>query len=374
MTAPSPDKDAGTSRLQRLGVAFGVVFATLFIGAAVFVLSGTYNIAAGRDHLSVTTWLLEVVRDRSIAVRTTSIDTPDLDDPDLIELGARHYRAACTFCHGTPGTAKNPVVAQMLPAPPDLSLSSRRYTPEELYWIIENGLKYTGMPAWPVENRGDEVWATVAFIMDLNKNGSGTYRAAAAETSSAPAGGEQTAALAPLGTCITCHGDGSRPPVSDLVPSLNGQPRDYLARALHEYRQVLRPSGIMAVAAQDLSGDEINALADYYAALPPVQPPRSPVDGNAARGRELVLSGFPEGDVPACASCHAGRAASSSPRLEGLSATYLTGQLNLWKNSERVDTEHGAIMAPIARRLTPEQIRDVSTYYQDQRPGGESGQ
>jgi cytochrome c553 len=31
-------------------------------------------------------------------------------------------------------------------------------------------------------------------------------------------------------------------------------------------------------------------------------------------------------------------------------------------------------MAPIAKRLTPEQIRDVSSYYQDQRTGGESGQ
>ncbi|GGE49436.1 cytochrome c [Agaricicola taiwanensis] len=352
------------SRLQRLGVSLAIVVGVLVIAGGVFVLSGTYNIAAGRDHLSVTTWLLEVVRDRSIAARTSNIKAPPLDDPDLIELGARHYRDACSFCHGTPGTPKNPVVAQMLPAPPDLTLSPERYTPEELYWIIENGLKYTGMPAWSAEHRGDEVWSAVAFIMDLHRNGPARYAAIAAEVPPASMEGEEGGDLAPLAECVTCHGDGKRPPVSDLVPSLNGQSRSYLARALDEYRGLVRPSGVMAVAADGLSDAQVEALASYYAGLPDVRGSMSPVEGDAAKGREIALSGFRDGNVPACAACHAGAGRAANASLEGLSASYITGQLNLWRNGERADSGHGAIMMPIAKRLTEQQIKDVAAYYQ----------
>ena len=52
----------------------------------------------------------------------------------------------------------------MLPVPPDLGAAVPTWQPNELFWIVKNGLKYTGMPGWAAQGRDDEVWAVVAFL------------------------------------------------------------------------------------------------------------------------------------------------------------------------------------------------------------------
>ena len=54
----------------------------------------------------------------------------------------------------------------LYPTPPDLALAARRYTAAELFWIIKNGIKMTGMPAWS-DHSDEEIWATVAFLQKL---------------------------------------------------------------------------------------------------------------------------------------------------------------------------------------------------------------
>ena len=48
------------------------------------------------------------------------------------------------------------------------------WSDEELFWIVKNGFKYTGMPAWPAQGRDDEVWAQVAFCA-LSRHTAATY-------------------------------------------------------------------------------------------------------------------------------------------------------------------------------------------------------
>jgi mono/diheme cytochrome c family protein len=54
----------------------------------------------------------------------------------------------------------------LYPKPPDLAVTSKRYTGAELFWIVKHGIKMTGMPAW-ADHSDDELWATVAFIEKL---------------------------------------------------------------------------------------------------------------------------------------------------------------------------------------------------------------
>ena len=61
----------------------------------------------------------------------------------------------------------HPTAREMLPPPPDLSKAAPQWKERELFWIVKNGLKYTGMPAWPSRQRDDEVWAVVAFLRRL---------------------------------------------------------------------------------------------------------------------------------------------------------------------------------------------------------------
>ncbi|PLU74439.1 cytochrome C, partial [Sinorhizobium medicae] len=139
----------------------------LIVVGAVFVLSGVYNVAASKDHLRITTWILTLIRERSIATRSFKIEVPALDDESKIRLGASHYEGGCVPCHNRPGEEINPIVSGMLPPPPNLLEIGKHRPPEKIFWIVKHGLKYTGMPAWTNVLRDDEVWALTAFLASL---------------------------------------------------------------------------------------------------------------------------------------------------------------------------------------------------------------
>lgn len=357
------------TRLQRLAIATGIVIVCLLVGGTAFIWSGYYNVAASRQHWDITTWLLSMVRDQSIGARAESIPVPPLDDEDLIRLGAEHYRTGCAVCHGIPGEENNPVFTGMLPYPPDLTHASQGYDSAELFWIVTHGLKYTGMPPWPAEAREDEVWAMVAFIEHLYQEGSQVYSDLVSDLP-APAGNvdeELTGVTATaLENCVRCHGAESTPPVSNLVPSLHGQSDAYLTRAIHEYKELVRDSGFMTPVAHEMTEEETEALVTYYAALQPIQRDSIADQTTLTRGAEIATGGVPEAGIPACLSCHSGRASPQFPLLAGQSARYIEAQLQVWREGLRDRTGYGAIMAEIARRLTAEQAHDVAVWFEAQ--------
>ena len=80
--------------------------------------------------------------------------------------------------------------------------------------------------------------------------------------------------------------------------------------------------------------------------------------------------GLPEAELPACMSCHGEEALPIYPRLAGQNARYIVNQLRLWKRETIRHTEAAAIMTPIARALTDEQIADVAAYLASLPPAG----
>ena len=68
--------------------------------------------------------------------------------------------------------------------------------------------------------------------------------------------------------CAACHGKDGNTPIDPSYPRLAGQHRDYLERALLDYKSGARKNAIMAAQVQGLSRAEISGLAAYYAGLP----------------------------------------------------------------------------------------------------------
>ncbi len=91
------------------------------------------------------------------------ITVPPLDGDDRLRRGAAHYQQGCAPCHGSPAGPSMQVVRTMLPEPSDLKELVPTWKSNELFWIVKNGLKYTGMPAWPTQQRDDEVWDMVGL-------------------------------------------------------------------------------------------------------------------------------------------------------------------------------------------------------------------
>src|SRR5690606_20189373 len=144
-----------------------LVVVLLAAGALMFVAAGMAPVAADAGHWPVTRVLLHSAMSRAVEVRAMKLQAPPLDDLALLQKGAGHYATACMDCHGAPGVPRRHFVRQMTPTPPFLPEKLGRMTPEELFWVVDHGIKYTAMPAWGARGRGDEVWAVVAFLEQI---------------------------------------------------------------------------------------------------------------------------------------------------------------------------------------------------------------
>jgi len=148
-------------------ISFAVLMALTVIGGLAFIYSGLFDVAASEPHWSMTRWVLETARTRSIKVHAAAIQVPPrLVDPAQLLIGTEHFAAHCAVCHGAPGVPKGDIGQGLSPQPPNLAHSSERYTSSELFWIIKHGIRMTGMPAWG-DHSDDELWATVAFLRKL---------------------------------------------------------------------------------------------------------------------------------------------------------------------------------------------------------------
>jgi len=363
--------DRGWWRAVGLGAVLALAGAGLLGG--VFILSGLYNVAASRQHFDITNMIIRLTLTRSVATRSMGVDVPDLSDERLAALGARHFDLGCAPCHASPGTEQNPIAAEMYPAPPPLTHAAEDWDAAELFWIVKHGLKFTGMPSWPALEREDEIWALVAFLERLPESRAQDY-AALAGRRSGPGEVEFTfgGQIATESLCANCHGNENNPPVHPLAPGIAGQKAPYLLRALEEYASGERESGMMEPIAAALAPEEIEQLARHYAEER-VLPSAAGVDmGAAARGAEIARNGARADDIPACLSCHGANRSGQFPRLDGLSAEYISTQLSLFQSGVRKGSVYSEIMMPIAERLSEQQIRDLAAYFAS-RAGGTGG-
>ena len=107
------------TRRRWIALVGGALFAA--IGAAAFgIYGGLYNVAADIPHTQPVFWLMTTVRERSIAVRATSIVIPgDLADPKRIVSGAEQYAEMCSSCHLAPGMKRTEISRGLYPAHPN---------------------------------------------------------------------------------------------------------------------------------------------------------------------------------------------------------------------------------------------------------------
>ena len=85
-------------------------------------------------------------------------------DPASIARGREHYVENCLPCHGAPGVKSAEFAEGMNPKPPEIDGPLQGYTDAQLFWVIKNGLRATGMPAFGVNHKDEEIAAIAAFV------------------------------------------------------------------------------------------------------------------------------------------------------------------------------------------------------------------
>lgn len=149
----------------------------LVVGGLLFIYSGAYNVGALTPRGGFIDQLAAVTMDHSVEAHASGIVVPDLRDSSLVNLGFEHYREMCVTCHGSPAGGMSDAGMGLNPPAPELSEAIQDLKAAEVYWIVKNGVKMTGMPAFGPTHSERELWAIVAFLQKLKTMTPEQYKA-----------------------------------------------------------------------------------------------------------------------------------------------------------------------------------------------------
>ncbi len=165
-------------------------------------------------------------------------------------------------------------------------------------------------------------------------------------------------------TCSACHGD-QGVSQNPQFPLLADQSAAAIYKELRDYKAGARVSPFMAPIVQTLTDRQMVDVATYFArdhAFGGLGP-RWPVPDAATIN--LVRSGDPARDLPACDSCHGANAGGpiESPSLYGQKQGYLQAQLQAFASGARRNDVYGR-MRSVAGKLTSAEQARLAEYYQ----------
>ena len=111
---------------------------------------------------------------KRVAIAGKNLKNPLPDTPEVAKAGQEHFAHHCQVCHGLDGHNTGvPFAAKMSPNVPDLSEKFvQDFTDGQLKVIIQNGIRFSGMPGWQGILDDNEMWAMVRYIRHLPPKGS----------------------------------------------------------------------------------------------------------------------------------------------------------------------------------------------------------
>jgi cytochrome c553 len=248
---------------------------------------------------------------------------------DALQAG-KTAAAACAGCHGSIGITKTPGIPSLVGQEPK--------------YLVSAMAEYKSG-----ERKNDTMKAMVTPLSDATVNNIALFYALQKPARAATAApGDPAAGQAIAEPCAACHGPRgiSGNPAS---PSLAGQDAQYLATALHEYKEGTRKNATMKALSAGLDETAIKNLAAFYAGLQPQAPNvRKPL--TAAEWAER------------CDRCHGVDGNSTDPLIPALAGQrqeYLERALNAYRSG----TRRSPLMGAMSDGLSENDIKNIAAYY-----------
>ena len=135
-----------------------------------FIWIGSRGISARAEPGRVETAVARTMRRLAVPSGDRNRENPIRSTPDVIAAGMAHYADHCAACHANDGSGETAIGLGLYPRPPDMRQDpTQSLTDGELFYIIENGVRLTGMPAWGTgkPEEAEETWHLVHFIRHL---------------------------------------------------------------------------------------------------------------------------------------------------------------------------------------------------------------
>ncbi len=164
--------NSSTSSRKWLFFCIGLIVGIfLMIALPLAVLaSGMMNMSAatpaGKFESTIAPWAF----DRSMDRHAKKAENPFAGNAKAVGYGLEHYKDNCAVCHGAPGLKPSDIGEGLNPPPPDLwSDDSQELSDGEMFWIVKNGIRMTGMPAFGKSHSDEMIWHMVTFVRHMPK-------------------------------------------------------------------------------------------------------------------------------------------------------------------------------------------------------------
>jgi mono/diheme cytochrome c family protein len=232
-----------------------------------FVISLTGVISGCTAHKQpskVETTLANVAKDVVIPIEAEAKQNPLPNTDEVLKQGQQLFFQSCALCHGTDGHGRTDLGRSMYPPAMDMtSPHVQHWSDAQLFWIIQNGVRLTGMPSWKSSISDEDTWRLARFIHHLPQ--------LAAASIQVPATGEPKAELIKYGKtlyrqegCFMCHqlgGEGGTVGPDLTVEGTRGRSSEWLVGHFKD-PAAYTPGSIMPPF-KNLTEDQLQALTAF---------------------------------------------------------------------------------------------------------------
>jgi mono/diheme cytochrome c family protein len=156
------------SRLCVVAGGVGLVIVALgALGAGLVLREG---ISARAEPSAMEARVARTLRRLAIPNDAREATNPIAPSPRALAAGLAHFADHCATCHANDGSGQTAIGRNLYPRAPDMRApATQGLTDGELFYIIENGVRLTGMPAWGRAGSAEGSWHLVHFIRHLPK-------------------------------------------------------------------------------------------------------------------------------------------------------------------------------------------------------------
>jgi mono/diheme cytochrome c family protein len=154
--------------MKRVRIALLIVI-VLIVAGALFVRQFLHDgLSAKAAPTRMETAVARRVRLLVIPTDARALTNPAAASAETLREGMLHFADHCATCHANDGSGDTLYGRGLYPKPPDLRLAvTQELSDGELFWIIENGIRFTGMPGFSSHTKPEASWKLVRFIRHL---------------------------------------------------------------------------------------------------------------------------------------------------------------------------------------------------------------
>jgi len=142
--------------------------AAVAVAAAFAWLTIRRGFSARDNPSAMEAYVARTARKLSIPAQERDAQKPFAPSPELLSEARAHFADHCANCHGNDGSGKTEIGQNLYPKVPDMRQpETQNLTDGEIYSIIHNGIRLTGIPAWGAPGTDNDSWKLVVFIRHL---------------------------------------------------------------------------------------------------------------------------------------------------------------------------------------------------------------